>query len=469
MYFYTSILSCIFISVALIGIWRLFVSNRIAASFRLVLLLTLFLKVYCSADLYLHGWDERYHALVAKNMLDDPLKPTLYKNPLHHYDITDWTNNHIWLSKPPVGLFIISNSIRIFGQHEYAVRVPGIIASLLSVYIVYLIFSKVYNQKLGLISSFFFGIHGVLTDLASGRVSSDAIETLFLLSINFGVYLILFNDEGKKSYRTHIKVGLITGISFLIKWQPALLILLLYMVDQLGQRNYKQAIQRIVVATISALVLPGVWILYASIKYPEEMAWMLKAMFNPLYGIVANNDSKWYSQISNFGVFFGYSSYLIILYYALRKTVVFSERRVFMLTWIIVPLTIFSFAEIKRGTYLIISAPAMIGLTSAFLYENWFWLKLNISKFVSIVSFVSIGMYSAGKLYLFSKDKPRTRDWSTEIKARSYLPGSVIYDEPHYIEVMFYHDVVAYPKPKEWYEENDQSKKLQQRKQLVPF
>jgi 4-amino-4-deoxy-L-arabinose transferase len=172
-----------------------------------ILVLALFLKCICSADLYLHEWDERYHALVAKNMLENPLKPTLYKKPLHTYRMEDWTNNHIWLSKPPAGLFIVSCSLQLFGFHEYAVRVPGIFASVLTVYLVFLIFRKVYNERIGLISALFVGIHGMLTDLASGRLSSDVIETLFLLSVFWGIYYIIYNDEGKRKYRTQVKVG----------------------------------------------------------------------------------------------------------------------------------------------------------------------------------------------------------------------------------------------------------------------
>jgi len=418
----------------------------------LILVLAFFLKCSCGSDLYLHEWDERYHALVAKNMLDNPLKPTLYKSPIHSYQIDDWTNNHIWLSKPPLGLFVVACSVGIFGNHEYAVRLPGIIASLIAVYLVYLVFKRVYNEKIGLLSAFFVGIHGVLTDLASGRLSSDAIETLFLLSVFYGVYLIIYNDDDKSKYRTHLKVGLITGVSFMIKWQPALLILLLYAVDQFAKVDFRKAFLRCTMAFICAAILPAMWIFYAMNKYPTEMTWMLKAIFNPLYGTVENNDSRWYSQLTNFGMFFGYSSFVVLFFYMSRRKVLFHQHRLLMLIWILVPLVIFGMAEIKRGTYLMISAPAIITLTVSLYYENWKWRNWNIAATTALVSFISIGVLSLEKLYLFSKDKSHVRDWSTEIKNRHIAPGSVLYNEPHYIEVMFYHDVIAYPKSKEWYQ-----------------
>src|SRR5690554_3270454 len=48
-------------------------------------------------DPFLVLWDEQYHALVAKNIVSNPLKPMLYADPVLPYDFADWTKNHIWL------------------------------------------------------------------------------------------------------------------------------------------------------------------------------------------------------------------------------------------------------------------------------------------------------------------------------------------------------------------------------------
>ena len=41
----------------------------------LIMLSGLILRVFTSLDFYLHEWDERYHALVAKNLIGNPFKP----------------------------------------------------------------------------------------------------------------------------------------------------------------------------------------------------------------------------------------------------------------------------------------------------------------------------------------------------------------------------------------------------------
>jgi len=56
-------------------------------------------------DPFLVLWDEQYHALVAKNMIEHPLMPMLYVNPILDYDYRNWLGNHIWLHKQPLFLW----------------------------------------------------------------------------------------------------------------------------------------------------------------------------------------------------------------------------------------------------------------------------------------------------------------------------------------------------------------------------
>ena len=53
-------------------------------------------------DPFLNIWDEQYHALVAKNMVESPLKPTLFQKPLLDFDYKVWAGNHVWLHKQPL-------------------------------------------------------------------------------------------------------------------------------------------------------------------------------------------------------------------------------------------------------------------------------------------------------------------------------------------------------------------------------
>ena len=99
--------------------------------FALMLLIVagMVLRIYTATDFYLHEWDERYHALVAKNLMHHPLVPTLYDHPLLPFDYQNWTINHIWVHKPPLTLWAMAGSMWVFGVNEIALRLPSIILS----------------------------------------------------------------------------------------------------------------------------------------------------------------------------------------------------------------------------------------------------------------------------------------------------------------------------------------------------
>ena len=113
------ILACGFLAL-IIAFW-FFNKSRFTFSISSLVLSGLFFRIYSALDPFLHAWDERYHALVAKNLLKHPLVPTLYDLPLLDQDLL-WVGSHIWLHKQPLALWLISGSISIFGNTDFAIR-----------------------------------------------------------------------------------------------------------------------------------------------------------------------------------------------------------------------------------------------------------------------------------------------------------------------------------------------------------
>jgi len=70
--------------------WFKFKKGNIKIAIASLVIAGFLLRCFMISDPYLHEWDERYHALVAKNMIDDPFKPTLYKNPVLPFDYKDF-------------------------------------------------------------------------------------------------------------------------------------------------------------------------------------------------------------------------------------------------------------------------------------------------------------------------------------------------------------------------------------------
>src|ERR1044072_8462509 len=92
--------------------FRNMTKGREATAIALLMFCGLALRIYTSCDLFLHEWDERYHALVAKNMLKHFFIPTLYDRPLLPADYHNWTLAHVWLHKQPLSLWLMTGSIK---------------------------------------------------------------------------------------------------------------------------------------------------------------------------------------------------------------------------------------------------------------------------------------------------------------------------------------------------------------------
>src|SRR5215203_2721773 len=88
-------------------------------------------------DPFLHHWDEHFHALVAKNMIQHPLRPMLITDPVIPYKISNWVSNHIWVHKQPLFLWQMALSIHLLGFTEIAVRMPSLIMTSLSILLTY--------------------------------------------------------------------------------------------------------------------------------------------------------------------------------------------------------------------------------------------------------------------------------------------------------------------------------------------
>src|SRR5436309_1713053 len=113
---------------------------RVPVWFQLAFLTVLAFALRCymaTLDPFLHEWDECFHALVARNMMDNPFVPMLHKGQILPYDYHQWVSNTVWLHKQPLFLWQIALSMKLFGVSEFALRLPSIIMGSLTVPMLY--------------------------------------------------------------------------------------------------------------------------------------------------------------------------------------------------------------------------------------------------------------------------------------------------------------------------------------------
>ncbi len=190
----------IFCFVGYVFSWKYEAKEDYKISILLLILCGLALRVYVSTDCCLHLWDERYHALVAKNLIKHPLIPTLYDNPVLPYDYKSWISNHIWLHKQPLPLWAMAASMSLFGVNEIALRIPSIILSTLGIWLIFAIGSYLFNKKTGFLAAFLFSINGLIVETTGGRAAADHIDLFFIIFIELAVFFLLHLQNIKEAF-----------------------------------------------------------------------------------------------------------------------------------------------------------------------------------------------------------------------------------------------------------------------------
>jgi 4-amino-4-deoxy-L-arabinose transferase-like glycosyltransferase len=446
----TTVIVCIFIYYLS---YRSYKNSRINYSLLLIILGGLLLRVFAGTDLYLHTWDEQFHALVAKNLLKHPLVPTLYDNPVLPYDYKNYTASHIYLEKGPVTLWIISASIRIFGTNEIAVRLPSIIISLLSVYLTYSISSLLFDKKTGLLAAFFHSINGLLITLAGGRVSSDHIETFFIFFIELGIYITFFYIIKKRNIWLSILIGMSTGLAFLCKWFPALIVIPIWIIGAFLSKKFtlKESVLNGLLVIAGCLIIVFPWIIYIRSKFHQESAWVIDKILFRYSNIVEGHSAPFYYYINKAGMIFGELIYipLIISFYQILKKK--ADWKIITLTfWWIIPVLVFSFASTKRYTYLMPAAPAFFILLS--YYWFYFYNLKDQIRYKWIIYILLFLLIALPVRYTIERTKPfdrreRNPEWNEQLRSLNEIDdeNAVLFNVKNNIRAMFYTDHTVYP------------------------
>lgn len=408
------------------------------------------LRCYTALDLYIHPWDERYHALVAKNLMSHPLRPTLYDKAILPYDYKDWGQNHIWLHKQPLALWVISASMYLFGINEIALRLPSILLTTIGIGLTFSIGKQLFSNRVGYVAAFLFAIHGNIIELAAGRVTTDHIDIFFLFFILLGVWLAL-KYAHTKHVIYNILCGLAIGLAILSKWLPALIVLPIWLLLVVQSSRFKIKeiiIQFLLLCLITAIIfLP--WQIFIYHQYPQEARWESLYNFRHITETIEGHTGGFLYYIDKVRIVYGELIYLPLiwlLWYTLKN--IKNKKWLILTVWIFIPLIFFSFVKTKLQGYILITAPALFITTAYFwTYLNRYRNKLKPRFLVLVVLFLLIAFpirYSIERIKPFEKIE-RYPAWVKNIKALHTTSNTIVFNTDRHIEIMFYTDAIAYP------------------------
>jgi 4-amino-4-deoxy-L-arabinose transferase-like glycosyltransferase len=211
---------------AIISLYTFFFLAKRKLSIILLSLSAFFLRLLMSAvDPFLQDWDERFHALVAKNMMEQPFKPMLRVYPIMDYDYTSWCCNHIWVHKQPLFLWQMAASMKIFGVNEIAMRLPSVILGALMVFMIYQIGNYWFkNTTIGFTAAFIYTFSYYQLELTSGSFSLDHNDLIFTCYVTASIWAFTQYLKNNFTLSWALAIGVLVGCAVLNKWLTGFII-----------------------------------------------------------------------------------------------------------------------------------------------------------------------------------------------------------------------------------------------------
>lgn len=263
-------------------------------------------------DPFLNLWDEQFHALVAKNMMEHPFKPMLITKPWLEYNFRGWTSNHVWLHKQPLFLWQMALSMKIFGVNEFAVRLPSLIMMTIAAYFTFRIGKLLIGEREGLFAAALFATLNYSHRLSSGLEHTDHNDIAFLFYITASIWAwveyVKCTDK-TKLLKWALLTGLFAGMAVLNKWLTGLLIFsgwFFYLLINKEYRTDKQKIQQYIIAVFIAVLVFLPWQLYIGIAFPAESTYEREFSSRHFFEVIeGHGGSDWY-HVEKLALLYGY-------------------------------------------------------------------------------------------------------------------------------------------------------------------
>lgn len=361
---------------------------------------------------YINGWDEIFHALVAKNMSSNPFHPMLYKNPILNFDEFSWVSGQTWLHKQPLFLWQIALSIKLFGANVIALRIPSIIMSGLLVLIIYDIGKTTINYKVGYYAALLFVFSSYSIDLANGAVHTDHNDMAFLFYVSASIWAWTRyeNTNSKHKQLFLILVGVFSGCAVLNKWLVGLLVyfgwglsILLIKERRVEFINYKNMIISFAISLI--IFIP--WQIYIFFTFKELALHEYKLNTRHLFEVIEDHGGDfWYhffetTNLYGINKFYVLLSLIFYIFY-IRK----STYKVAFLSFITCIFLFYTIASTKMPTFtfvLLSIGYVVLGLVFERLMS--FFIENVKVKYKGVKTFITITFIALIMIPIFNLNK----------------------------------------------------------------
>jgi len=412
-------------------------------------------------DPFLHDWDEKFHALVAKHLISDPFTPILKPQSILPNDGKDWCCSNIWVHKQPLFLWQMALSMKIFGVNEFAMRYPSMLLGSLMIPITYRISDILTgNKDISFSAALLLCISYYSLDLISGRMGMEHNDVAFCFYILASIWAYLEYLKNK-SWKWALLIGIFAGCAILNKWLTGLLVYAGWGINILMNLRDKELKHQISKLLLSLLVCASIflpWQFYVNYRFPEyakiERALNLKHITETVEGHEGGygyyyNLLSWYLG-EYVWVLFIVGFIILLLSKKIDRTI-----SIALTIFIIIPTVFFSFiVKTKMPSFVFILAPlAFICIAMAIYSITTIKIKSKLPYWIAVcLCMVPVFNYSRLQEQFSNDDEYRSRKiHNTDVfkQLKTTLPKDIEITmntkDFEDIEVMFYVDnVVSY-------------------------
>lgn len=349
---------------------------------------------------YISLWDEVTHVNVVKNLANNCCTPKLH---LQNYntDYRNWTDNYIWLHKPPFPFYINAAFFATLGKNLWAFRFPSFLFVELIVILLFWIGKKFLGVWPALLGAALFAFNHYTFELVQGRQFSGFSDILLLFFLMWSLYLIFkISENPQKKY--FLLFGLSSGLAFLCKDGLTLVpfLVLMIIVVRLGFKKY---LPFLLYGGLVTLVIIAPEKIYLATRFPAESTYEQQQQLAHLWANIEYWGRPWDYYLSYYytvlmGPLLAGAGYLALVYgiFKARMDIKFLILSAWVLCYLI-PLT-FTVSKISNFIYPIVPVLCLlIGYTIFKLWENKNFLPLIAGALSMLISqiFLSFNFFKS--------------------------------------------------------------------------
>jgi len=183
----------------------------------ILLLFSFFFRTFRLATPARYIFDEVYHVVTIKAYSqNNPAGYEWWHKPPEPNTAYDWLH-------PPLAKLIQASSIKLFGDHSFAWRLPSAIFGTLSILALYLLTLTIFRKpKLALLSATIFSLDGLQLTMSRITMNDIFLTTWLIFTLKF-FYQYLTTKTKTKTKKYLYLTGIFTGLSIATKHSAVLL------------------------------------------------------------------------------------------------------------------------------------------------------------------------------------------------------------------------------------------------------